>query len=204
MRPTNRNDKIDKLLKSLQKQKLHYQLTGQYDLAELTMKKMENLKQRTAEKSHQKLQNNNVKKKRRMQAQQTSILNQFEKDWNKRIKKFDSNAQRTLTELHESQEQELRKFADNMRNQLRRSKIKFSPDCLSLRETEYALARQNRFDQAKIVQKNKLKLESQEQLQFRRNLDKKFNTMMDKKKIEQRKAFQSLNVSFLFALVANY
>ena len=193
---SRKNGKIQSLLKNLQKQKLHYQLTGQYELAEHTMNKIESIKRRTADKNQQKLENNNAKKIRRMKYHQNSVFNQFEKEWNRRIKKFDKNAQKTLTDLHESQEHELHQFADFTRNQFKRSKVKFSPDVLGLREAEYALARQNRFDEAKIVQKQRLKLESQEQLQFRRALDKKFTFVMDKKKIEQRKVFQSLNVSF--------
>ena len=57
---------VENVLKDLQKRKLHYQLTGQYNLAEHTVYQIENVKKQVATKNAQKLQNDNAKRIRQV------------------------------------------------------------------------------------------------------------------------------------------
>ena len=59
-------ENIQQILKKLQKQKLHYQLTGQYELAEITVDKIEKVKKEIADQNKQNLQNNNERRIRRV------------------------------------------------------------------------------------------------------------------------------------------
>lgn len=183
----------DTKLQELQTEKMHYQMTGQYLNAQKTLEKIEKLRSNVTELSTLKLRSKQNKQKNSMKKQQNEIMNKFESDWKKRMKLFQSNCyDKSIGDLSIAQKKELSEFNDELQYKLNSKNIKWTPEILSARDKELALARLNKFDAAYDMQQHRLKLEEKAFADYQKEMNAKYRLLIQQKQSEHSKQMSSL------------
>lgn len=183
----------DLKLAALQKEKMHFQMTGQYLAAQKTFQKIERLKCSVTDASTTTMKSKQCKQLTSMKAQQSAIFAKFESDWKRRMKLFDAKCyHKSISALQSTHELELSEFHNELQHKLNRRNIKFPPKVLQARDKELALARLNKFGEAFDVQQHRLALESECLCAYRRELQKHYVRVISNKQSEHTKTEGSL------------
>ena len=183
----------DAQMQELQSQKMHYQMTGQYQNAQKTYKKIEALKECITEISSKKIKSKQNKQLSSLKKEQKSIMEQFELDWKKRLNLFENKCyKKSMKDLKKSQEKELAQFHDELEYKLNQKNMKFPPYILEQRSRELALARQNKFKEAFDTQQHRIYLEKIAFQDYCDSLKDQYLRIVSNKKTEHLKQTENL------------
>jgi len=183
----------DQRFEELQREKMHYQMAGQYLKAQKVFEKIEKLKSDITQSTNAKRKKLQNKQLNAMNKKQNKIMNEFEHDWNQRFKSFEKNCfKKALSNLESLQSTELYKEHEHLQHKLNQKNIKYPPKILAARDKELALARLNKFNEAFDVQQHRIFLEEQAYKAYANGLQRKYDRIIAKKKRDHCKQRENL------------
>ena len=183
----------DQRFQELQREKMHYQMAGQYLKAQQIFEKIEQLKSNITQSTNSKRKTKQNKQSNALKKRQKNIMNEFENDWKRRLKSFEKNCfRKTLSNLECAQLSELAEESEQLQYKLNQKNIKYPPKILAARDKELALARLNKFNEAFDVQQHRIFLEEQAFDAYACGLQRKYDRIISKKKRDHCKQRESL------------
>ncbi|ETO22508.1 hypothetical protein RFI_14693 [Reticulomyxa filosa] len=189
------------IITRLQQQKIFFQLTGQYQIAQQILVELEEVKSMILSKKIKDLNWSHRKEQLELEKNQNDMFCSFEQKWRYQIEKFNRKMKSELTSYQKTTKEELEKFQDLLHIQYKSENFKSRPSSAALqeRQQELELAKQNRFKEAALVKQKRLEIERLNKMHHQQMIKHKIFNELQLKQQQLNKSYEALTDRFVLA-----
>lgn len=152
---------------------------GKYVEAEMAMNRIKELKKQLKDREDNELELRHQNDLYELEETHISEFNSFNEEWDKRMNEFQMHAAQLMQSLVEKQEEELKKYREEIYDKLG-DHFKKSPELLNLETMQKNLAKQKEYQQAHQIQVKAQELEIRERNKYYQDREQKAQALETK------------------------